>query len=276
MTGTSCLRQKVLDIFSQGPIFVFRKSNAGREKALDCRNTYTFCSLVDNTKLLVESNVRVSEVTIKSSTKCTTMCQVGKREALVAYLIDTDVPAGAQRVLGECFDKGWVKGGPRVYYVVLEKRNAPDENEAGRTSRSETDGPFWGNGSERQQVTIDVLHACMSAGFLYVLEGDVPKRSIVGTVMEEARSREIQYFGGQGASAAVHTIPLTKDFVDAWNVGDISSRLVSDTLTCNMMEVATLNVSLSSTELICIVITKSEQDNMAHTCTDSCGESHQQ
>ena len=29
--------------------FIFNKSNAGREKALDCRNTYTFCSLVDNT-----------------------------------------------------------------------------------------------------------------------------------------------------------------------------------------------------------------------------------
>lgn len=181
-------------------------------------------------------------------------CEVGKREVLVAYLIDNHVPTGPQRVLGECFDKGWVKGGPRVYYVVLEKRHAPDINGAGRTSRSETDGPFWGNGSERQQVTIDALHACMSAGFLYVLEGDVPKRSIAGTVMEEARSREIQYFGGQGARAAVHTIPLTKDFVDAWNVGDISSRLLSVTLACDMMEVATLNVSLSSTELIGAII----------------------
>ena len=72
----------------------------------------------------------------------------------------------------------------RSDHVVLRKNNAPDESGEGRVSRSEKEGPFWGMGTLRQKLTRDALHACAQAGFLYILEGDTPKRSIMGTVIK--------------------------------------------------------------------------------------------
>lgn len=167
--------------------------------------------------------------------------EMSKRDTFMAHLAATNVPLGAQRVLGECFDKGWVKGGPSMYYVVLHKTNAPDESGEGRVSRSEKEGPFWGMGTLRQKLTRDALHACTQAGFLYILEGDTPKRSIMGTVMKEALSRQIRRFGGQGARSGLHKIVLSEDFVNGWNVGDISQRILAETMSSDVLEFSTLN-----------------------------------
>lgn len=159
----------------------------------------------------------------------------------MAHLAEKKVPPEARRILGECFDNGWVKGGPRMYYVLLEKRTAPHENGDGRVLRTEKGGPFWGQGSLRRKLTRDVFHACMHAGFLYILEGDTPRRSIMGAVMSEALSRQIRKFGGQGATAGLHTVALSEDFVDGWNVGDIQARTIDQTIGSSILEFITLN-----------------------------------
>jgi len=169
------------------------------------------------------------------------MNDIEKRDVLMAHLAVNNVPLGARRVLGECFDKGWIKGGPRMYYVMLEKRTAPDESGEERVLRTEKDGSFWCQGTVRRKLTRDVFHACMQAGFLYILEGDTPRRSIMGTVMSEALSRQIRKFGGQGSSSGLRTIALSEDFVDCWNVGDIYTRTLGQTITSHILEFTTLN-----------------------------------
>lgn len=164
-----------------------------------------------------------------------------KRKAFVAHLAENNVPFGARRVLKECFDTGCVQGGPRMYYVLLEKRSAPPENGDSRVLRTEKGGPFWGQGSLRKKLTRDVFHACMQAGFLYILEGDTPRRSIMGTVMSEALSRQIRKFGGQGATAGLRTVALSEDFVDRWNVGDVEATTFDKTISSSIFEFITLN-----------------------------------
>lgn len=170
---------------------------------------------------------------------CPIKVRLTEAEALSQYLADHEVPPGAKRFLTECFDKGWVKGGPRMYYVVFEQHNAPDVD--GRPSRSQEDGPFWGNGEQRQKLTRDGFHACMLAGFLFILRGDAPKRSVMGTVMKDARRRGILNLGSQGSRTAMHRIPLSEEFVCGWNEGDLS-KIPGGTLASNIFFLHTLNV----------------------------------
>jgi len=133
------------------------------------------------------------------------MNDIEKRDVLMAHLAVNNVPLGARRVLGECFDKGWIKGGPRMYYVMLEKRTAPDESGEERVLRTEKDGSFWCQGTVRRN------------------------------------SRQIRKFGGQGSSSGLRTIALSEDFVDCWNVGDIYTRTLGQTITSHILEFTTLN-----------------------------------
>lgn len=138
----------------------------------------------------------------------------------------------------DLFDRGSVREGAQLFYVVLDLASAPVAQRCRRDGSSP-----WDMGSARQQYTFDVLRACVKGELLFVLEDDGPARSVVGTVMQEAWDRGIRNFGGLGIRRGQFKLELSPALTEAFKQSDLTGALARKTIGQRSFLIDSLEVS---------------------------------
>lgn len=105
------------------------------------------------------------------------------------------------------------------FYGVARRRTAPA---ADHDSRDRGSVPlFWTMGAGRRQRTLSDFNAYARAKFPYLMEGDAPDESVMGTSAMDAVDAKVEKLGTLGRKQGIFRFDVSRDFAEKWKSGGV-------------------------------------------------------
>ncbi|CAN0036817.1 unnamed protein product [Scytosiphon promiscuus] len=159
------------------------------------------------------------------------------RTLILAAQGGTDLDDETLSVLLRMWDEGELRDGTGdldgglqgsnngMFFGLLSMAKAPPPRY--RTAGGD-DESFWSAGEARKHYTRKAFLACMAAGFPFILEGDAPLGSVMGTASRHALDAGFTRLGNLGGRSGTAMFNLKKTFVDRWVEGHVGPGLLSN------------------------------------------------